>query len=64
MARRTQGPLHRLMVRLDLGPDLGPAFEQLAAHNARTLSAEALVAIRAWVQHHAAAATTSTEEAA
>jgi hypothetical protein len=57
MPRRKQGPLQQLVVRLELGPELGPNFERLAAQNARSLSAEVLVAVRSWVHQH------STQEA-
>jgi hypothetical protein len=49
MPRKTEGPLRQLNLRLDLGPELGSEFEDLASRNYRSLSAEAMVAIREWV---------------
>ena len=62
MPRRTEGPLHQLVARLDLGPELGPAFERIARHNARSLSAEAMIAIRHWVAQHEKPAVTAVEQ--
>jgi hypothetical protein len=51
-----------LVARLDLGPDLGPAFERIARHNARSLSAEAVIAIRHWVAQQEKVAVTAAEQ--
>ena len=62
MPRRTKGPLRQMVARLDLGPDLGPAFERIARHNARSLSAEAVIAIRHWVAQQEQTAVTAAEQ--